>query len=63
MIRTPPGARPDELALEDLPEEWDLPPEPEPLVGRQQFNVRLDNFEGPFDLLLTLISRRQLDVT
>ncbi|HST49412.1 MAG TPA: segregation/condensation protein A [Jatrophihabitans sp.] len=31
--------------------------------GRQRFSVRLDNFEGPFDLLLTLISRRQLDVT
>jgi segregation and condensation protein A len=28
-----------------------------------RFRVRLDNFEGPFDLLLTLISRRQLDVT
>jgi segregation and condensation protein A len=27
------------------------------------FAVRLDNFEGPFDLLLTLISRHQLDVT
>ena len=27
------------------------------------FSVRLDNFEGPFDLLLTLIGRRQLDVT
>src|SRR5205807_2396513 len=27
------------------------------------FNVRLANFEGPFDLLLNLISRRQLDVT
>jgi segregation and condensation protein A len=27
------------------------------------FRVRLDNFEGPFDLLLALISRRQLDVT
>ena len=27
------------------------------------FHVRLDNFEGPFDLLLSLISRRQLDVT
>ncbi|HEV2886763.1 MAG TPA: segregation/condensation protein A [Jatrophihabitans sp.] len=57
---------PDELALEDLPEEWDLPPEPEPLTadgGPQRFSVRLDNFEGPFDLLLSLISRRQLDVT
>jgi segregation and condensation protein A len=27
------------------------------------FRVRLENFEGPFDLLLNLISRRQLDVT
>jgi segregation and condensation protein A len=53
----------DELALEDLPEEWELAPEPEPLVSDGKFRVRLDNFEGPFDLLLTLISRRQLDVT
>lgn len=53
--------------LEDLPEEWDLPDEPEPLIadgrGGGRFNVRLANFEGPFDLLLTLIGRRQLDVT
>jgi segregation and condensation protein A len=27
------------------------------------FRVRLENFEGPFDLLLNLIGRRQLDVT
>lgn len=27
------------------------------------FRVRLENFEGPFDLLLSLISKRQLDVT
>ncbi len=27
------------------------------------FTVRLDNFDGPFDLLLTLIGRRQLDIT
>jgi segregation and condensation protein A len=31
--------------------------------GRTTFNVRLANFEGPFDLLLSLISRRQLDIT
>jgi segregation and condensation protein A len=49
--------------LEELPEEWDLPEEPEPLVTDGTFRVRLDNFEGPFDLLLTLIGRRQLDVT
>ncbi|GAA0518571.1 segregation/condensation protein A [Saccharopolyspora subtropica] len=28
-----------------------------------KFTVRLDNFEGPFDLLLQLISQHQLDVT
>jgi segregation and condensation protein A len=28
-----------------------------------RFTVRLDNFEGPFDLLLQLISQQQLDVT
>jgi segregation and condensation protein A len=54
---------PEDTELEDLPEEWDLPPEPEPLVSDGKFRVRLDNFEGPFDLLLTLIGRRQLDVT
>jgi segregation and condensation protein A len=31
--------------------------------GDGAFRVRLDNFEGPFDLLLSLITRRQLDVT
>jgi segregation and condensation protein A len=53
----------DELALEDLPEEWELPEDAPPLVADGTFRVRLDNFEGPFDLLLTLIGRRQLDVT
>ena len=33
----------------------------EPADGR--FHVTLVNFDGPFDLLLSLISRRQLDVT
>ena len=56
----------EDPALEDLPEEWELPDSPGPLVGdgpTGTFNVRLDNFSGPFDLLLTLIGRRQLDVT
>ncbi|MEO9140062.1 MAG: ScpA family protein, partial [Jatrophihabitans sp.] len=39
------------------------PPTAAALVGDGAFRVRLDNFEGPFDLLLNLISRRQLDVT
>ncbi|MFC5730966.1 MULTISPECIES: segregation and condensation protein A [Nocardioides] len=31
--------------------------------ARTGFEVRLDNFEGPFDLLLNLISKHKLDVT
>jgi len=31
--------------------------------NKQGFQVRLSNFEGPFDLLLDLISRHRLDVT
>ncbi|ONM48768.1 segregation and condensation protein A [Nocardia donostiensis] len=34
--------------------------QPEQVSG---FHLRLSNFEGPFDLLLTLISQRRLDVT
>lgn len=32
-------------------------------VGRTTFEVQLTNFSGPFDLLLNLISRRELDIT
>jgi segregation and condensation protein A len=35
-------------------------PEPASTPG---FEVRLDNFEGPFDLLLSLISKHKLDIT
>ncbi|MFE4453826.1 segregation and condensation protein A [Streptomyces sp. NPDC056796] len=42
-------------------------PEPVPQAGEtgddRRFTVRLVNFEGPFDLLLQLISRHKLDVT
>ncbi|MGW6360455.1 segregation/condensation protein A [Streptomyces sp. NPDC055092] len=41
-------------------------PEPEreqPVPDDGRFKVRLANFEGPFDLLLQLISRHKLDVT
>jgi len=34
-----------------------------PEVGNGRFTVRLTNFEGPFDLLLQLIGKHQLDVT
>ncbi|MEV4998934.1 segregation/condensation protein A [Streptomyces niveus] len=39
----------------------DAESEPEPDDGR--FTVRLANFEGPFDLLLQLISKHKMDVT
>src|SRR5215211_9212384 len=32
-------------------------------ADRGPFEVRLDNFEGPFDLLLSLISKHKLDIT
>ena len=32
-------------------------------AGTGRFTVRLSNFEGPFDLLLQLISQREMDVT
>jgi segregation and condensation protein A len=34
-----------------------------PVAGRGGFAVHLDNFEGPFDLLLGLIGKHKLDVT
>lgn len=51
----------DAVAIEELA----APPAGGPPADgdRTVFTVRLDNFEGPFDLLLNLISRRQLDVT
>ncbi len=32
-------------------------------AGDGKFTVRLENFEGPFDLLLQLISKHKMDVT
>jgi segregation and condensation protein A len=53
-MTTPPHL--DEPATDDV-----APPDaPEPSGG---FQVRLDNFEGPFDLLLSLIAKHKLDVT
>ncbi|WP_026424334.1 segregation and condensation protein A [Actinokineospora inagensis] len=37
--------------------------EPEEPTGAGRFTVKLANFEGPFDLLLQLISQHQMDVT
>ncbi|MFG2719199.1 segregation/condensation protein A [Streptomyces sp. NPDC048416] len=38
-------------------------PAPAPEPGDGRFTVRLANFEGPFDLLLQLISKHKMDVT
>jgi segregation and condensation protein A len=48
----------DALAIEELATEAGVTAPDDGSI-----RVRLDNFEGPFDLLLNLISRRQLDVT
>src|SRR4051794_7897949 len=37
--------------------------EPSDVGESAGFEVRLDNFEGPFDLLLSLISKHKLDIT
>ncbi|MFE2986683.1 segregation and condensation protein A [Streptomyces sp. NPDC059262] len=54
-----PDPGPQEKAAGPDPESE--PEQPVPDDGR--FKVRLANFEGPFDLLLQLISRHKLDVT
>ncbi|MFE2087868.1 segregation and condensation protein A [Streptomyces sp. NPDC059460] len=51
--------KPAELELPDSAGSTDLA---EP-AGDGRFTVRLANFEGPFDLLLQLISKHRLDVT
>jgi segregation and condensation protein A len=37
--------------------------DPPPVVEKARFRVRLHNFEGPFDLLLQLIGKHELDIT
>ncbi|MEV7445586.1 segregation/condensation protein A [Streptomyces sp. NPDC091204] len=71
---TPPGIPPEATPGEDAPAAGG-PGEGAPTVagpdadgagpagGEGRFTLRLANFEGPFDLLLQLISRHKLDVT
>ncbi|MCY0938260.1 segregation and condensation protein A [Streptomyces sp. H34-S4] len=57
----PPAAAPaPPVEAEPAPEP--VVPAPDPAADGR-FTVRLGNFEGPFDLLLQLISRHKLDVT
>jgi len=58
---------PSEAAVEATPApEFEVAPESAMFGSKAPggaFQVRLDNFEGPFDLLLQLISKHKLDVT
>ncbi|MFG3283469.1 segregation/condensation protein A [Streptomyces sp. NPDC048111] len=68
-----PDPEPDRVPDRVPDPEPDRVPEPEPghvpepdrasEPGDGRFTVRLDNFEGPFDLLLQLISKHRMDVT
>ncbi|MEU0440611.1 segregation/condensation protein A [Streptomyces sp. NPDC006186] len=56
---------PAESAQDPAPADGSLPSQPDVPAesGDGGFTVRLANFEGPFDLLLQLISKHKLDVT
>ncbi|MCU8591891.1 segregation and condensation protein A [Streptomyces sp. A13(2022)] len=61
---TPPGTAPSAPAAPSALSAPDTPPEHAPEgAGDGVFKVRLANFEGPFDLLLQLISKHKMDVT
>ncbi|WP_328313701.1 segregation/condensation protein A [Streptomyces sp. NBC_00442] len=60
-VFSPAEAEAEAEAEPDAGSEAGTAPEPEPGDGR--FTVRLANFEGPFDLLLQLISKHKMDVT
>lgn len=46
-----------------MPSATDIDRSEEDTSGSSDFRVSLDNFDGPFDLLLSLISKRQMDIT
>ena len=46
-----------------MPQVIDAPVEAPVEAGAAAFAVTLDNFEGPFDLLLNLIAKHKLDIT
>ncbi|MFI1741861.1 segregation and condensation protein A [Streptomyces sioyaensis] len=60
-----PGVEPAAVPGEELPEADAAAAAPVEGDGGGEgtFTLRLDNFEGPFDLLLQLISKHKLDVT
>ncbi len=58
--RTTEAAAPAELPA---PAAAQAAPDAQQVAADGRFTVRLENFEGPFDLLLQLISKHKLDVT
>ncbi|GHC41131.1 segregation and condensation protein A [Streptomyces cinnamoneus] len=61
-----PGGQPTPPAEDAAGEREQQPEQPGKASGEEgdgRFTVRLDNFEGPFDLLLQLIAKHKLDVT
>lgn len=59
VSEAPESGVPESVGPESVPEFQEAPQE----VPDGVFKVRLANFEGPFDLLLQLISKHKLDVT
>jgi len=65
-VATPPDVAPGGDAATSTPDEAVQPPAGEQAaspVGTAGFEVHLDNFTGPFDLLLGLIAKHKLDIT
>jgi segregation and condensation protein A len=57
----PPAAAPDEPPADGRPGTFSVALDN--VTAARDFSVNLDNFTGPFDLLLQLISRHKLDIT
>ncbi len=56
-------ATPPEAAVAEAPAAEEAPGRGSAPAGSSAFEVHLDNFSGPFDLLLGLISKHKLDIT
>ena len=60
IVESAPGEAEVEALVDPAAAEPEIAAEP---AKDGAFNVHLDNFDGPFDLLLQLISRHKLDIT
>ena len=60
IVESAPGEAEVEALVDPAAAESEIVAEP---AKDGAFNVHLDNFDGPFDLLLQLISRHKLDIT